>query len=87
VTLTREGADVLVAFPDFPVMTYGADEDEALARAVDALATYLMGSMANREEILAPRKRRGHTVTLPSRIEAKLERYKRKRAGLPGTQI
>ena len=42
VELTREGAHVLVSFPDFPnVHTYGNDEEEALARALDALETYL----------------------------------------------
>ena len=39
-TLTREDGAVLVVFPDFPgVNTFGDDEPEAMARAVDALKT------------------------------------------------
>ena len=49
VKLEREGTDVLVAFPDFPhVHTFGADEDEALVRAVDALENIPEPSHAKR---------------------------------------
>lgn len=36
--LHREGADILVEFPDFPnIATYGKDQDEALRHAEEAL--------------------------------------------------
>ena len=55
VDLTREGSRTLVSFPDFPnVHTYGDDEGEALSRAVDALETYLMSMIEDREPIPAP---------------------------------
>jgi len=42
VTLTADGATVLVTFPDVPeALTFGADEDEALLQAADALETAL----------------------------------------------
>ena len=42
VILTQDGATVLVTFPDVPeAITFGADEDEALLQAVDALETAL----------------------------------------------
>ena len=64
VNLEREGTRVLVSFPDFPnVHTFGDDEAEALARAVDAVETYLMAMMEDREPILHPRRaKRGQRV-------------------------
>ena len=42
VTLTLDGDTVLVTFADVPeAVTFGADEDEALLQAVDALETAL----------------------------------------------
>ena len=42
VTLTPDGDTVLVSFADVPeALTFGADEDEALLHAVDALETAL----------------------------------------------
>ena len=42
VTLTPDGGTVLVTFADVPeAITFGADEDEALLQAVDALETGL----------------------------------------------
>ncbi len=83
VTLKREGSRVLVGFPDFPdVHTYGDDEPEALTRAVDALETYLMAVIEDREPIPAPRrtKRSQRSVTLPALTEAKLGLYRQMRA-------
>jgi antitoxin HicB len=87
VKLERDGADVLVAFPDFPnVHTYGADEDEALVRAVDALESMMMAMIDDREDIPEPSriKRGQHTITLPALTEAKLELYRQMRAGKIG---
>jgi len=76
VHLTREGSRVLVSFPDFPnVHTYGEDKDEARARAVDALETFLMAVIEDREPIPEPRRRplkREEFILLPALAEAKL---------------
>jgi antitoxin HicB len=81
VKLKREGSRVLASFPDFPeVHTYGADEGEALSRAVDALETYLMGMIEDRESIPEPRRmKRGRFIVLPALTEAKLGLYRQMR--------
>jgi len=86
VDLTREGSRTLVSFPDFPnVHTYGDDEGEALSRAVDALETYLMSMIEDREPIPAPsRRRRRRSITLPALTEAKIELYRQMRASKVG---
>jgi antitoxin HicB len=83
VTLTREGSDVLVSFPGIPqIHTFGSNEQDALARAVEALETYFIGSIADHSPIPDPprptrNKRRARwTVTLPVLSEAKVELYK-----------
>lgn len=46
---------ILVTFPDVPeAITFGADRDDALARAVDALETALMSYIADRRDIPLP---------------------------------
>jgi antitoxin HicB len=86
VVFTREEGAILVSFPDFPnVHTYGDDEKEASAHAVDALETMLMAMMEDRDPIPAPgpvRKRK--FVILPALTEAKLELYKQMRAARVG---
>jgi antitoxin HicB len=86
VNLTREGSRTLVSFPDFPnVHTYGDDEGEALSRAVDALETYLMSMIEDREPIPEPsRRRRRQSITLPALTEAKIELYRQMRASKVG---
>jgi len=81
--LTREGPQVLVSFPDFPnVHTYGHDADEALVRAVDALESYLMAMIEDREAIAEPsRIKRGQpSITIPALSEAKIALYRLMRA-------
>lgn len=75
VKLTTEGDFVLVDFPDFPeAHTYGDDRDEALTRAVDALATIIGACMRDRRPIPRPSTRkRGPTVALPPLMVAKVE--------------
>ena len=83
VTLEREKGLVNVYFPDVPgAQTFGDDEQEALARAVDALETMFMGLIEYREDIPRPRapKRGEKTVTLPALTVAKLELYQAMRA-------
>ena len=57
VTLTTDGDHVLVDFRDFPAHTYGDDQDEALARAVDALTTIIGAYMRDRQPIPRPATR------------------------------
>ena len=83
VKLKREGKRVLVSFPDVPgVHTFGANRDEALARAVGALETMFMGIIADREGIPlpTPAKRRPF-VELPALTEAKILLYRTMRSG------
>jgi len=83
VILEREKGLVNVYFPDVPgAQTFGDDEQEALARAVDALETMFMGLIECREDIPRPRapKRGEKTITLPALTVAKLELYQAMRA-------
>jgi len=79
VTLTKDTNDTwLVGFPEVPeAHTFGEDQAEALARAVDALETAFMGYIEDREPIPEPsgRKRGMKLVTLPALTEAKLALY------------
>lgn len=87
INLAREGTRVLVSFPDFPhVHTFGNDEAEALARAVDAIETYLMAMIEDREPIPPPQrpKRGQRVVRLPALTEAKLGLYRQMRAAKIG---
>jgi len=79
VRLRREGRKTLVAFPQFPnVHTYGDDEVDALVRAVDALETYMIAMIEDREAIPRPQpaKRGQRLITLPALSEAKVELYR-----------
>lgn len=82
VRLEREGNKILVSLPDVPgAHTFGADRDEALARAVDALETMLMGMIADREDIPMPSLvKRGPFVELPALTEAKVLLYRAMRS-------
>ena len=82
VKLEREGKRVLVSFPDVPgVHTFGANRDEALARAVDALETMFMGIIADREDIPLPTpSKRPSFVELPALTEAKILLYRTMRS-------
>jgi len=77
--LTRDdNGTVLVTFPDFPeAQTFGDDETEALARAVDALESAIIGRMSDRERIPVPsRPKRGQrAVALPALAAAKVALY------------
>jgi antitoxin HicB len=83
VKLIRDTNDTIrVEVPDIPeVHTFGDDRKEALARAVDAIETALMGYIEDREEIPVPRARtRGEFVTLPALTEVKIALYSAMRA-------
>lgn len=82
VKLEREGRRVLISFPDVPgVHTFGANREEALARAVDALETMFRGIISDREEIPLPSPVKGLAfVELPALTEAKISLYRNMRA-------
>jgi antitoxin HicB len=78
VTLTPDGDTVLVTFVDVPeALTFGADDDEALLQAVDALETALAFYVDARRPLPVPsRPKRGQRTVRPSALEsAKLGVY------------
>ena len=79
VTLTPDEGTVLVTFADVPeAITFGADEQEALMRAIDALETGLSFYVDARQPLPVPSKaKRGQKTVSPSALEcAKLGVYK-----------
>jgi len=79
VTLTQDGNTVLVTFTDVPeAITFGADEQEALLQAIDALETSLSFYVESRQALPIPSKpKRGQKTVCPSALEsAKLGVYK-----------
>jgi|SRR3954465_10174457 len=83
VLLTPDDNDtVMVTFPDFPeAATFGDDEAEALANAVDALETILSAYIADRKDIPDPSPANGRvTVSLTLLGSLKLEVYRAMRA-------
>ena len=78
VTLTPDGDTFLVSFVDVPeAITFGADEDEALLQAIDALETALSFYVQARKPLPVPSKaKRGQRTVRPSVLEgAKLGVY------------
>ena len=79
VTLTLDDSTVLVTFADVPeAITFGADEQEALLQAIDALETGLSFYVDARQPLPLPSKaKRGQKTVSPSALEcAKLGVYK-----------
>ena len=72
-----DNGTVLVTSPDLPVVTYGADESEAIRQAADAILT-LLGSMVDaREAVPAPAFEEDvgaalHTVSLQTELKVRL---------------
>ena len=78
VTLTPDGDTVLVSFVDVPeAITFGADEEEALLQAIDALETALSFYVDARKPLpVASKPKRGQRTVRPSALEgAKLGVY------------
>ena len=79
VTLTPDDGTVLVTFADVPeAITFGADEDEALLHAVDALETALSMYVDARKALPEPsRAEPGQRTVRPSALDgAKLDIYR-----------
>ena len=73
--LEPDDETILVTSPDFPELTtFGDDRDEALARAVDALAEAIAARMYDREDIPTPSQGVNY-VALPTLITAKALLY------------
>jgi len=77
VTLTPDDNDtILVTFPDFPeAATFGADREEALARAVDALETVIDAYIRDKRPIPTASATAGETVALPTLVDVKTQLY------------
>ena len=82
VVLTPDDNDtVLVTVPDLPdATTFGEDREGALARAVDAIETALMGRMADRDVIPEPSADAPDHVELPALSVAKIALYRAMRS-------
>ena len=77
-TLTKDGDTILVTFRDVPeAITFGADKEEALLNAVDALETGLSFYVESRKALPLPSKvKRGELTVSPTALEcAKLGVY------------
>jgi antitoxin HicB len=69
-----DNGTVLVSFPDFPeAHTFGDDEEEALVRARDALATVIDAYIRDRRSLPAPSAGPGPFVPVPALTVAKME--------------
>jgi len=83
-TVTREGADFLVEFPDAPgCQTFGASEEEALLAAQEALEGWLEAHIAVGRVPFRPQSRRqGRAVWVRPRLATVLQfRWLREEAG------
>jgi antitoxin HicB len=80
-----DNGTLLVTVPDIPeALTFGRDREDALARAIDAIETAIMGYIAAREDIPKPRARGADSVELPPLSVAKIELYRAMRADSVG---
>ena len=62
-----DNATLLATFPDVPgAVTFGSDEEEALANAIDALETIFSALITDRREIPRPSPPRGRKTVSPS---------------------
>jgi antitoxin HicB len=84
ITLEPDSNDTLFATcPALPECnSFGDDVDDALAHVLDSVETALADRIAERLDIPGPGRRRKaqYTLTLPTRVAAKVEIYKAMRA-------
>ena len=79
--VSDDNGTLLVTVPDLPeAVTFGEDREDALARAVDAIESALMGAMGAREDLSPPTTKGEDFVTLPALSIAKIELYRAMRA-------
>jgi antitoxin HicB len=80
VTLERDAnGTILVSFPDFPeAHTFGADVEEALRRAPDALRTIIETYINDRRPIPLPSAiATEHRITVPNHLARTIKNYRR----------
>lgn len=76
-----DNGTVLVSAPDLPdATTFGEDREDALARAVDAIETALMGRMVDPDVIPDPSADAPDHVELPALSVAKIALYRAMRS-------
>lgn len=76
-----DNGTILATVPDIPeAVTFGEDREDALARAVDAIETAIIGRMAAREDVPGPKAKATDYVFLPALSAAKVELYRAMRA-------
>ena len=70
-----------ITAPDLPeAITFGEDREDALARAVDAIETAIIGYMTDREDVPAPKAKGKDYIALPTLSALKIELYRAMRA-------
>ena len=86
VTLTPDdNGTLLVRAPDFPeAVTFGEDRADALAHAIEAIETAIIGRIAAREEIPRPTVGGADSVVIPALSAAKIELYRAMRSDSVG---
>ena len=73
-----DNGTLLVTCPDLPeVTTFGADRDDALAHAADAIEEAIAARIAARQDVPLPKaRRRGMAVALPTQVVLKVLLYR-----------
>jgi antitoxin HicB len=90
IVLTADDDGFVVTFPDLPFgITEGDTEEEARARAVDALETVIIALMLDRQDIPLPSPAKGRpSVVLPPLSAAKVALYRAMReAGVTKAEL
>ena len=81
VSVEQDDDNYMVTFPDFPeAVTFGDSREAALAHAVDAIQTAIMGYMTDRRDIPLLSKSSDAQVALPLLATLKIELYRAMRA-------
>src|SRR5688572_29282704 len=76
-----DNGTILVTFTDLPGATFGDDEEDALARAADALETAIIGLICCRADVPKPSAAEGRRTVAPSLLGSlKLAVYEAMRA-------
>lgn len=90
ILLTPDGDGFVVTFPDLPFgITQGDTEEEARARAVDALETVIVALMLDRLDVPLPSAAKGRPIViLPPLSAAKVALYRAMReAGVTKAEL